>query len=106
MTKTSAVRFVALYSWKLKPGSESQFVDSWTKVTESLLECGSFGSRLHQGANGIWYAYAQWPSSAARDDAFTKKKDLPDSFKMADAVLEQFPAIFMEPVSDLLVLPT
>lgn len=105
MTTAIDVGFAVLYSWRLKPGYEPQFIDSWTQVTLHLLGLGSFGSRLHQGPDGVWYAYAQWPSSAARDEAFSKSENLPDSTRMADAILESFPAIYMEPVADYLVLP-
>ena len=32
-------------------------------------ECGALGSRLHHGADGAFYAYAQWPSAAVMNAA-------------------------------------
>src|SRR5690349_12541356 len=63
--------FAVLYKWRLHPGSEESFVQAWSRMTDRLRsERGSLGSRLHRGADGFWYSYAQWPSAKARDDAF------------------------------------
>lgn len=105
MDKSTKASFAVLYSWKLKPGFEAQFINSWSSVTQALLTHGSFGSRLHKGHDGIWYAYAQWPSSAARDAAFNEMGQSKDTAMMAEAILESFPPILMEPIADYLVLP-
>src|SRR5262245_3082183 len=63
--------FVVLYRWRLHPGAEESFAEAWSRVTELLRsERGSLGSRLHRGSDGLWYGYAQWPSAAAREQAF------------------------------------
>lgn len=54
--------FVVLYRWKIKPGLEDQFAESWSRVTQFLLESGSLGSRLHKGVEDTWYGHAQWPN--------------------------------------------
>ena len=106
MANSTKPGFAVLYSWKLKPGFEAQFITSWSNVTQALLAHGSFGSRLHKGQDGIWYAYAQWPSSAARDAAFNLMGESKDTAMMAEAILESFPPILMEPIADYLLLPT
>lgn len=105
MTNSSLAQFVVLYRWKLKPSKEQQFIDAWSVATKALRELGSFGSRLHKGPDDIWYGYAQWPNSQARDDAFDKRKDTPEGAIMGEAILESFPEILLEPVADYLVLP-
>lgn len=56
----NAGRFTVLYRWKLREGFETKFVEAWTEVTEyHLANSGSYGSRLHKGDDGTWYAYAQ-----------------------------------------------
>ena len=52
--------FCAIYRWRLHPGSEASFVQTWSKITGLLLnERGSLGSRLHRGPDDIWYSYTQ-----------------------------------------------
>ena len=96
--------FAVLYRWRLHPGSETSFVDAWTKVSELLKERGSLGSRLHRGPEGIWYSYAQWPSEEARRRAFSLQAADPDaSMAMQAAIAEQFPELVLESVADLMV---
>ena len=55
--------FCVLYQWKVKPGKEEQFRQSWREVTEAIYrQHGSLGSRLHENDDGTWVAYAQWPT--------------------------------------------
>ena len=59
---------------------------------------------MHRGADGIWYAYAQWPSAQPRTDAFAFGSLDPDAEEQVrDAILESFPEIVLEPVVDHLV---
>jgi len=97
--------FVVLYRWRLHPGSEDAFVAAWSRVSD-LLRCerGSLGSRLHRGPDGIWYSYAQWPSSQARDDAFALGEvDQHAGEQMAHAIAERLPEIVLEPVADFML---
>jgi hypothetical protein len=44
--------------------AEAAFVDLWTAMSEFFrAECGALDSRLHRGADGAFYGYAQWPSA-------------------------------------------
>ena len=97
--------FVVLYRWRLKPGSEDSFIAAWSRVSGLLRsERGSLGSRLHRGADGIWYSYAQWPSSQARDDAFSLGSvDQQASEQMAQAIVERLPEVVLEPIADFLL---
>lgn len=66
--------FAVVYSFKVKPGMETQFVESWSRVTRDLYEhANSLGSRLHRvqatdagtrtDAGAVEFiAYAQWPT--------------------------------------------
>ena len=83
---------------------EEQFLENWRTITRHYIEtCGSFGSRLHRGSDGIYYGYAQWP------DSQTKERAVPDvrmelaRLHMKDAVTETFAEIHLEPVADHLV---
>ena len=97
--------FIVLYRWRLHPGMESSFIAAWSRVTELLrAERGSLGSRLHQGSDGLWYSYAQWPSAKAREDAFTPGSVDPSAAAaMEAAIAERFPEIALESVADFLV---
>ena len=58
--------FAVMYRWRLKPGTESEFVAAWADRTRAILETeGGLGSRLHRADDGSIVAYAQWPSRAA-----------------------------------------
>ncbi len=93
-----------LYRWRIKPGKEIQFARAWTLGTEALHEhCGSFGSRLHRGSDGLWYGYALWPSMEARERGFAAGL-VPDNYElMQDAVEESLPEVVLNPVIDRLV---
>ena len=96
--------FVVIYRWRLKPGKEEQFRIAWSQVTQSLLLRGSQGSRLHRSHDGLWYAYAQWPSATAREYAFAQPAtDTGASNAMKDAIEEYFPEIVLDVVADFLV---
>lgn len=99
--------FVVLYRWRLHPGTQDTFVDAWSRVTDGLrAQRGSLGSRLHRGADGLWYGYAQWPSAQAREDAFAPGPvDAEAAQRMRACIAESLPEIVLQPVADFLVLP-
>ena len=98
---------VVLYRWRLHPGLETSFIDAWSRVTAALREhCGSLGSRLHRGSDGLWYGYAQWPDAATRQQAFAHAVDPTARAQMRAAIAEDFPELVLSPVADFLVLPT
>lgn len=101
-------KLVVLYRWRIHPGLEDQFIQAWSKISVLLKAKGSLGSRLHRGADGIWYSYAQWPNARARDDAFSREPfDQESSTLMQAAVAERLPELHLEPVADFLQpLPT
>lgn len=93
--------FAVLYRWELKPGHEAQFIDGWERVTRAIHDsCGSFGSRLHQAADGTWMAYARWPDAETRERC--EHTEETGSRLMGEAVSRRFDEITMEIVSDLL----
>ena len=92
--------FLVLYRWRLRPGTEHSFVEAWTTATKRLLGLGSKGSRLHRGADGIWYSYAQWPSQESRKAAFSASTDRANRERMRAAIAEEFPEVILELVAD------
>jgi hypothetical protein len=57
--------YVAVYAWRVKPGMEAQFREGWRRSTLAITRTyGSFGSRLHQAADGRFIGYAEWPDEA------------------------------------------
>ena len=96
-----------LYRWRLHPGSEASFVEAWSRVSDLLLKHrGSLGSRLHRGADGLWYSYAQWPSADARAKAFSAEPvDPVAAEQMRAAIAESFPEVALESISDFMVSP-
>ncbi|GLQ19795.1 hypothetical protein ACFFUB_15305 [Algimonas porphyrae] len=58
--------YCIVYRFKLSQPSEdtaARFVETWSGITDYLKrECDAMGSRLHQGEEGVFFAYAQWPS--------------------------------------------
>jgi heme-degrading monooxygenase HmoA len=96
--------FIVLYRWRIKPELETQFVEAWSEITAyySLNEHWR-GSRLHRGADGIFYSYAQWESDEHRRKAFEKPPNLPAGAEMRAAIEESFPEVVLEIVSDFLI---
>lgn len=96
---TSAV----LYRWRLKPGRETEFRDAWTEGTQRIHKrCGSYGAILHDGADGIVWSYASWPSEQVRQDCFGAHDWFAqDCFKtMQDCIAERFDEIVLDVTSD------
>ena len=95
-----------IYRWRLKSGMEAQFIEAWSRITELYVTYrGGLGSRLHKGPEGIWYAYAQWPSAEVRRAAFEGPPlDEAARDRMREAIAESFDEIVLEPVADHLVL--
>ncbi len=51
-----------LYRWRIKAGKEAEFRAAWVEGTRLIhARCGSYGARLHQGAEGLFWSYALWP---------------------------------------------
>ncbi len=97
--------FAVIYRMRLHPGMESQYISAWSTVTKRLrAERGGMGSRLHRGPEGIWYAYAQWPSAKVRTQAFALGSvDADAERQMDEAIAERLPEIFLEPVANYLL---
>lgn len=95
--------FVAIYRWRLKPGSEASFAQGWARITELASEqCGSGGSALFKGTDGLWYAIARWPSRQDRDRCFDDGPlDDRASAAMNEAIDERLPSIELESVHNL-----
>jgi Antibiotic biosynthesis monooxygenase. len=103
-TSAPKVGFVVIYRWRVHPDLEAEFVAAWSMITAFLKsERGSLGARLHRGQDGIWYSYAQWPTAAARDAAFSHGGvDEGAMATMNRAVAEFLPEILLSPVADQL----
>jgi heme-degrading monooxygenase HmoA len=98
--------YIVLYSWKIKPELEEQFIRAWAEVTDYYVSNhDSLGSRLHKGSDGKIYAYAQWKSAEQREKAFADSPVLPAGKKMREAVEEKFPEIEFDLLSDFLKIP-
>ena len=98
--------FVVLYRWRVKPYLERQFVAAWSEITSYYREhCGSLGSRLHRGSDGIFYSYAQWKCATDRDVAFANKTNSDGGERMREAIEESFPEIVLETVADYVNSP-
>jgi hypothetical protein len=84
---------------------EASFVEAWSRISELLRdERGSFGSRLHRSADGLWYSYAQWPSAEARYEAFAKPSvDPAAGQQLRAAIAETLPEILLQPVADCMI---
>lgn len=69
-----------------------------------LKKRGSLGSRLHRGSDGVWYSYAQWPTTEARERAFAGPPvDIQTGNQMAAVVAEELPDIVLESEADYFV---
>ncbi len=99
--------FVAMYRWRLKPGTEAQFAEAWAERTRAVVsQEGGLGSRLHRAADGMYVAYAQWPSRAAWE-AFMHKSAPPSpaGVQMRACIESSQEPLCLEVVCDLLLPP-
>lgn len=95
-----------IYRWRIEPELEEQFIAGWKAITRFYVEeRGGWGSRLHRGNDGLFYAYAQWQSAEAREKAFQNVPEMPERIKMREAIIESLPEIILDPVADLLQFP-
>ena len=100
-----AVGFCVLYRWRLVPGREDEFRVAWERLTKSIREeRGGLGSRLHRGHDGVWWAYAQWPSEAMWRAAMSAPSvDDEAASQMGETILERLVPIPLTLLSDLCV---
>ncbi len=98
---------VYFYRWKIKSGQETQFQEGWELITRELREkCGSLGSRLHKGNDGLFYGYAQWPDRESRQNAeLTGSEVTRARMLMKDATEHSFPDVELSPIADYLITP-
>ena len=100
--------FVAVYWWRVHDGKEEQFREAWRRGTRAITRLyGSYGSRLHQDADGRFVGTAEWPDEATWRAAFEQKMvyDDPEARAMwLDAVAETpgEPVFTMTVTDDLL----
>lgn len=97
--------FCVIYRARVHPDKEAKYVAAWSTLTSLIRsQRGGLGSRLHKGADGIWYAYAQWESAQARSDAFALPSVHPGAqADMMDCIIEFLPEIPLDPIKDQLV---
>lgn len=95
--------FAVIYRFKVKQNREEEFRKNWETLTHEFRDShGGLGSCLHRGDDGLFYAYARWPSRKLWKD----QKEILNKEALAimrDSVLESFPAIPLEIEVDLLV---
>lgn len=102
------VGFVVLYRWRLVPGREDEFQLAWERLTKAIrAERGGLGSRLHRGVDGLWWAYAQWPTEERWRAAMAKPSiDDEAASMMGETILERFDPIPLTLIADLAVTPS
>jgi heme-degrading monooxygenase HmoA len=100
--------FIAVYRWTVKKGEEDRFVRAWHDGTLAITRrYGSFGSRMHREDGGDFIGYAQWPSRAAWQVAWSAHFDHDDKDAariFTDAIAESHgPVLLMDVLDDLLI---
>ena len=97
--------FSVIYTFDVKPGSENDFIQSWSTLTELFKEhAGSGGSRLHKAAAGNYVAYAQWPDRQTWEQAAEKlpSEAGPIRNKMSESCLSIDTQFELDTVVDLI----
>lgn len=98
--------FAVLYRWRVDPVKEGQFIENWDAITGHFVEnCHSLGSRLHRGADCLFYGYAQWPDQETLDNAFADFRIEMARLQLREAVTEAFAEVRFEVVQDHLIFP-
>lgn len=98
------VGFAVLYRWRIDETKRQEFVEAWATVTREIREhCGGLGSRLHRTPDGLYCAYAQWPSRAAWAGAkLESEAGLAAGAVMKAALIQRLPDLELDFVEDLL----
>lgn len=93
-----------LYRWRVRQGMEDKFVEAWAEGTRVIHErCGSYGARLHKGADGLYWSYALWPDEETRKKCFESGvPDHPSFGRMQAATADFLGETVLEPAVDLL----
>lgn len=97
-----------LYHWRLKPGREAEFRAAWAEGTRLIHQtCRSYGARLHEGEDGLFWSYALWPSEDVRKACFADQDWFSqDCFKTMQACIEErFDEIRLTLTDDALTPP-
>lgn len=96
--------FAVHYKWRLVPDSEAAFRTAWRVMTEAIRgRYGTRGSRLHRTDDGLYVAYAVWPSRADWEAAGKQPSVDPDSLAaMKACIAESFGATPLEVIDDRL----
>ncbi len=97
--------FTVIYTFRVKPGKEKQFSSAWSELTSLIYQYeGSLGSRLHLDSNGLFLAYAQWPTRSTWENAGSKLPSESEEIKsrMRDACEEIKTVHELDVLDDLL----
>lgn len=97
---------IVLYKFTVKNAQEDEFITAWEALTKLIHSHeGSLGSRLHKEADGVFIAYAQWPSLELFDRAGERLPAEADGYRaaMREACSSIETIHQMEVVKDLLV---
>jgi quinol monooxygenase YgiN len=99
--------FCVLYRFRVDPARTDDFIHAWSVLTEKIAEqFGGLGSRLHRQEDGVWAAYAQWPSRAAWEEASGRPSpDSEASATMREVIVERLEPVLLEVEVDLLASP-
>lgn len=94
---------VVLHRYRINPDKVEDFIAAWSRLAEVNREnYGTLGSRLHQADDGLYYAYARWPSREAFDISEERPAQTPARALMANTITERLPLIRMEIKADFL----
>ena len=93
------MEFAVLYRWRLHPGREAEFTAAWADLTRVIRTTSiTGGSRLHRTDDGLYVAYAVWPSPWS--DASVGPHPAMDI--MTACIAERFPSEPLAIAEDLL----
>ncbi|MFT4603050.1 MAG: hypothetical protein ACI857_003237 [Arenicella sp.] len=97
--------FAVIYSFKIKPNCEAEFIKAWEDLTLLIYEFeNSIGSRIHRKSEFEFIAYAQWPDEATFKDSGSNMPESAQPIRkiMRDCCEEITTLHELEMVSDLL----
>jgi heme-degrading monooxygenase HmoA len=101
--------FAVFYRWTIKREQLAAFIEAWTAATLSFRAIGALGSRLHRSdeddgpAEVSLYAYAEWPSRKAWEDARELTPVDPAVATVMREATISFEMTPLTPIADLLI---
>jgi len=94
--------FLTIYQWRIKPGKEEQFIDTWTAMTVSLkTKIPELTACLGRTPQQSLLAMVRWPSQKAWESQDAKNIDIFLQNKLLECIEDVENVIPLEMIEEI-----